>query len=87
MSKVRLYGFKDCPYCEELRALYDENHVSYDYVDINVKENEEETKKVMELGKTDSVPIVLVNRVILSPEVSFHTIRDAYLLTNKILSK
>lgn len=87
MSKVRLYGFEECPYCEELRALYEENHVSYDYIDINKEQYKEEVEKVMELGKTEAVPIVLVNKTILSPEVSFKSIREAYLLTNKFLSE
>jgi|AntRauMFilla1563_2_1112583.scaffolds.fasta_scaffold00450_3 glutaredoxin len=88
MSKVRLYGFKECPYCDELRALYSENSVQYDYVDINLEKYKDEVKKVMELGNTDAVPIILVNNsVILSPEVSFGTIKDAYLLTIKFLSQ
>lgn len=87
MSKVRLYGFEECPYCEELKTLYQENHVNYDYIDIEKDEYKEEVEKIMELGKTDSVPIILVNKTILSPEISFNSIREAYLLTNKILSE
>jgi glutaredoxin len=87
MSKVRLYGFEDCPYCQELKDLYDENGVVYDYIDIEVEKYKEEVSKIMVIAKTESVPIVMVNKVVLSPEISFKSIRDAYLLTNKFLSQ
>tara|TARA_R110002050_G_scaffold79261_4_gene169348 strand:+ start:10007 stop:10270 length:264 start_codon:yes stop_codon:yes gene_type:complete len=87
MSKVRLYGFEECPYCQELKDLYDENGINYDYVDIELEKYEKEVKQMMVLAKTDSVPIIMVDKTILSPEISFKSIRDAYLLTNNILSK
>lgn len=87
MSKVRVYGFDNCPYCEELLKLYDENGVNYDYVDINLEKFKEEVRIVMERGETDKVPIILVNKKILAPDKSFKTIREAYLTTNKLLSK
>jgi len=87
MSKVRVYGFVGCKYCDELIGYYNENNVQFDYIDINLKENEEETKVVMKMGETDSVPIILVSKRVLSPENSFKSIREAYLLTNKLLSQ
>ena len=41
----------------------------------------------MEIGKTESVPIILVNKVVLSPEISFTTIKQAVNLTKKFLSE
>lgn len=87
MSKVRLYGFEECPFCDELKKLYDENHVQFDYVDIYNQEHGKEVEKVMELAKTDAVPIIMVGKVILSPDVSFYSIKEAYLLTNRFLSQ
>ena len=87
MSKVRVYGFEECPFCEELKKMYDDNHISYHYVDINDEKNDKEVNKIMELGKSESVPIILVNKTILSPENSFNTIKEAYLLTNRFLSQ
>jgi|TARA_R110000772_G_scaffold157785_1_gene268961 glutaredoxin len=87
MSKVRVYGFEDCPYCVELLELYDENNINYEYVDIYVEKFKEEVKIVMEKAETDKVPIILVNQRILAPDNSFKTIREAYLLTNKFLSE
>ena len=41
----------------------------------------------MELGKTESVPIILVNKTLLSPEISFKSIDEAFDLTKKFLSQ
>lgn len=87
MNRVRLYGFEACPYCQELKEKFDSDNLDYIYVDIDLKENEAETKKVMEIAKTDSVPIILVNKVLLSPEVSFNSIEEAFTLTKKFLSE
>lgn len=87
MSKVRLYGFKDCPYCQEIRSKFDKGDVDYVYVDIELEENEKEVDKIMEIGKTDSVPIILVNKTLLSPDISFKSIDEAFELTKKFLSQ
>lgn len=86
MKKIRLYGFEGCPFCQELKEMYEKDGLDFTYVDIELDENEEETKKIMEIGKTDSVPIVLVNKTILSPEVSFKSITEAHELTKKFLN-
>lgn len=59
MSKVRVYGFEGCPYCDELKSLYDENNIKYDYIDIEQKEYQLEFEKICELSKSESVPIIL----------------------------
>lgn len=87
MSKIRLYGFEECPYCQELKELYDKNGHNYHYIDIDEEKHQEEVKKIMEIAKTESVPIVLVGKAVLAPELSFKSIREAYLLTNKILTE
>tara|TARA_Y100001937_G_scaffold125340_1_gene191945 strand:+ start:828 stop:1097 length:270 start_codon:yes stop_codon:yes gene_type:complete len=86
MKRVRLYGYDDCPYCQELKELYEKNNIEFTYIDVENPKYKEEFKKVMEIGKTDSVPIVLVNKTILAPENSFKTINEALLLTNKFLN-
>lgn len=86
MKRVRLYGYDDCPYCQELKELYEKNNIEFTYIDVENPKFKEEFEKVMEIGKTDSVPIVLVNKTILAPENSFKTINEALLLTNKFLN-
>lgn len=84
---VRLYGFDECPYCQELKGLYDENGVEYTYVDVTLEENEAECEKLFEITKDESVPVVLVNKTLLAPESSFKTIQEAYELTLKFLNQ
>jgi len=86
MRRVKLYGYEDCPYCQELKEHYEKNDIVFDYVDVNLNENKSEFKKIMELGKTDSVPVVLVNNTILSPDISFKSIDEAFSLTKKFLN-
>ena len=86
MNNVRLYGFEECPYCQELKEFYENDNINFTYVDINLDENKEETKKIMEIGKSEMVPIVLVNKTILSPDNSFKTIKEALELTKKFLN-
>lgn len=85
--KIRLYGFEGCPYCQELKERFDKDKIDYDYIDIDNEKYKDEVKKIMEIGKTDSVPIVLVNKVVLSPEVSFKSIKEAHTLTKKFLNE
>ena len=45
---VKLYGFEDCPYCQELKGLFDTNGIEYTYVDVMADENEKEIEKILE---------------------------------------
>lgn len=84
---VKLYGFDDCPYCQELKKMYDENGIQYTYVDVTLEENESECEKLFKITKEESVPVVLVHKTILAPESSFKTIGEAYELTLKFLNE
>ena len=86
MKRVKLYGYKECPYCQELKEHYENNDIVFTYVDIENEDNKAEFEKIMEIGKTDSVPIVLVNKTILSPDISFKSINEAFKLTKKFLN-
>jgi len=85
-NKIRLYGFNACPYCQEIKKLYEENNIEFTYVDIEIEENKPEVDKIMKIGKTDSVPVILVNKTILAPDVSFKSIKEAFELTKKFLN-
>lgn len=84
---IRLYGFDECPYCQELKGMYDKHGMEYVYVDVSLDENENESERIFKIVKDDSVPIILVNKTILAPESSFKTINEAYELTLKFLNK
>ena len=87
MNRLRLYGYDSCPYCQELKELYEKNNLDFTYIDIDLEENKAEFNKVMKIGKTDSVPVVLVNKTILSPDISFKSIEEAFELTKKFLNE
>jgi glutaredoxin len=84
---VRLYGFDGCPYCQELKGLYDENGINYTYVDVTLEEHERECEKLFKIAGEESVPVVLVNKTVLAPEKSFKNIKEAYELTLKFLNE
>ena len=53
MNNVRLYGFEECPYCQELKEFYENDNINFTYVDINLDENNsfKSIKEALELTK------------------------------------
>lgn len=86
MSKVKIYGMENCPYCEELKEIYTENGVRFDYHDIHLDEWKDDYNKIKIIAKTDKVPLIIINKMIITPDKHFNSIKEAYLLTNNILS-
>jgi len=82
---VKLYTTESCPYCKELKEMYDKEGIKYEEVDINLDENEEEYDEVAKVGQSDSVPLVRVNNQILAAEISFKSINEAFELTKRFL--
>lgn len=82
---IKIYTIPNCPYCNELKSMLTNEGVEYQEIDVNLPENEEEWNKLHEVTKSDMVPIVLVERQILVPNVSFKTIRECADITKKIL--
>ncbi len=83
---VTIYGFKECPYCTELKDILTTEGVEFKDVDISLPENTEEFNKIMEITKADEVPIVKVGKQLLIPNVSFKSIKEAAELTKKFLA-
>jgi len=84
-NNVKLYGFDMCPYCEELRGLLDNEGIEYNYIDVEDEKNNDEFNKIISYAKTDSVPIIIVGKRILSPDISYKTINEAFELIKKFL--
>ena len=82
---VTIYGFKDCPYCTELKDILTAEGIEYKDVDVNLPENAEEFDKIMQISKAEEVPIVKVGKQLLVPNVSFRSIKEAAELTKKFL--
>ena len=82
---VTIYGFKDCPYCTELKDILTSEGVEFKDVDINLPENEEEFNKIIEISKAEEVPIIKIGKQLLVPNVSFQSIKEAAELTVRFL--
>jgi glutaredoxin 3 len=82
---IRIYSIPECPYCTELKEILTQEGVEFTDVDVNLPENEEEYNQIHEMTKSDEVPIVLVKKQLLVPNVSFKSIREAADLTKKFL--
>lgn len=83
---VTIYTFPECPYCKELKEIYDNEGVEYRDVDINLPENYVEFGGVMEVSKAEEVPVIKIGNQLLIPNVSFQSIREAADLTKKFLA-
>lgn len=82
---ITVYSFKTCPYCTELKELYDKEGIQYKDVDVDLPENQEEFNKIMEIAKAEEVPIIKVGKQLLVPNISFHTIKEGFELTKKLI--
>jgi len=82
---VRIYSIENCPYCTELKEILTQEGVEFTDVNVNLPENEKEYDQIHEATKSDEVPIVLVGKQLLVPNVSFQSIRECANLTKKFL--
>lgn len=82
---VKIYTIPQCPYCTELKEKLRENNIEFVDVNVYLEENKEEYKMITEKTNSDEVPIVRVGTQLLVPNISFHSISEAYDLTKKFL--
>jgi glutaredoxin len=82
---VRIYSIPECPYCTELKEILTQEGVKFVDVNVNLPENEKEYDQIHEVTKSEEVPIVMVGKQLLVPNVSFQSIREAADLTKKFL--
>jgi glutaredoxin 3 len=82
---VKIYSIPQCPYCTELKEKLTENNIEFKDVNVFLEENKSEYDAIIEKTQSDEVPIVRVGNQLLVPNVSFHTITEAYDLTKKFL--
>ena len=82
---VTIYGFKDCPYCTELKDILTTEGIEFKDVNVELPENQEEFNKIMEISKAEEVPIIKIGKQLLIPNVSFQSIKEAAELTVRFL--
>lgn len=74
---VKIYGSNECPYCNSLKKYLKILRVNFDYVDIDLKENEEEYHLLANKIGSYYIPVIVIDDEILSPEKEFNTIPEA----------
>jgi len=82
---VTIYSIPQCPYCNELKEKLTEANIEFKDVNVFLDENKTEYDAIVEKTKSDEVPIVRVGKQLLVPNISFHSISEAYDLTKKFL--
>jgi glutaredoxin 3 len=82
---VKIYSIPQCPYCNELKEKLTEANIEFKDVNVLLEEHKTEYDAIVEKTKSDEVPIVRVGNQLLVPNVSFHSINEAYDLTKKFL--
>lgn len=78
MNKIVLYGMQGCPYCDELKNILTKNNLNFDYIDVDLPENDGEFTKLFKITNSDQVPMVKIGKQILVPNVSFKSINECY---------
>lgn len=84
MSKnVNILTLEQCPYCTTLKEKLNEQNIGYKEYDADTYEDL--FFKLSEKSGSDSVPMVIVGKDLLVPEISFKTIdRAVELIKEKI---
>ena len=82
---VRIYSIPECPFCTELKEILTQEGVEFVDINVNLPENEKEYDQIHEVTKSEEVPIVMVGKQLLVPNVSFQSIRECANLTKKFL--
>ncbi len=59
MRKVTVYSTKNCPYCRMAKAFLDKHGVPYESIDVG--ENSDAAKKMIDLSGQRGVPVILVD--------------------------
>jgi len=76
MKKIRVYTIKGCAYCHDLISSLIALNLPYHEVDVNLPQHEDEFSTLMGITGSDEIPIVVIEKRILAPNISFHTIEE-----------
>ena len=82
---IKIYTTENCKYCKKLKNMLDEEKITYDEVNVDLDENKTEYEKMAKITESDMVPLILIKKQALVPEVSFNSIDEAVTITKKLL--
>lgn len=83
---LKIYSIPQCSYCSKLKDLLSKSNIDFIDVNIELSENKDEFEKLNKIANSDSVPIILCDKKILIPEVSFKSIDEAFVLIKNFLN-
>ena len=82
---VKVYSIPQFGYCTELKKKLTEDNIEFVDVNVYLEENKNEYNMIIEKANSNEVPIIKVGTQLLVPNVSFHSINEAFDLTKKFL--
>lgn len=74
-DRIIIFTLKSCPYCSELKEKLDKEGIEYEEYDADV--HEDTYYKLAEKADKEAVPMIIVNKSLFVPEVSFDNIDKA----------
>ncbi len=63
MKKVMLYVLSTCPFCQMTKKYFEKHNIPYDFVDVDLLEDEEKEKtvaKVQEISGRRAFPVIVI---------------------------
>lgn len=85
-KKVVIYTMSNCPYCTELKTLFEKENIEYKNVDVDLLENQAEFQEILKASNAEEVPIIRIDKQLFVPNISFRTIVEGVELTKKFLT-
>lgn len=85
MSTIKIFTIESCPYCKTLKNKL--NAEGIEYKEYDADEHEDSFEKLSQKADSDNVPMIVVNKKLLVPEISFNTIDQAVSKVKNILDK
>lgn len=74
--EIKIYGSNECPYCNKLKSYLSILRIKYDYIDVDLKENESEYFSVVKETNNTFIPVVKMGEKLYLPERDFNTIPE-----------
>lgn len=75
-NEVTVYTVQECPYCNDLKNKLTKAGVTFTEKDLSVNEYADEFDEIHKLTKSDEVPLVVVGKQLLVPNVSYRSIDE-----------
>jgi glutaredoxin len=82
---IKLYTFPECPFCQELKHLLNEDNIEYKDINVNLPENKIEFDNISKITNSIEVPIIRIGKQLLIPNISFQSIPEACSIVKNFL--